>query len=60
MKKDVSERIALSVEETADLLGISVPSAYNLVRTENFPARRVNGRWLVSKKGLEEWLNKKD
>ena len=51
-----SGKVAISVSELADVIGISEKGAYNLVRRKDFPASfRLGGRWLVSVSKLEEW-----
>ena len=35
------EKLALSVHETAEILGVSVPTAYELARRADFPAFHV-------------------
>ena len=51
-----SEKIALSVAEVADVLGISKPTVYKLLRRADFPAFKVGTRTLVSRAKLEEWV----
>lgn len=53
-----SEKLALSVTETAEALGISRPTVYRLLRREDFPGFKIGGRQLVSRKGLTEWIDK--
>jgi excisionase family DNA binding protein len=50
------QRLTYTVEEAGDLLGISCGSAYNLVRTGQIPALRMDRRILVSRVVLEELL----
>lgn len=51
-------RLALSVEEVADSLGISRPVAYELTRREGFPVVRVSERRLiVPVDALRRWLD---
>lgn len=50
------DKIALSVPEAAGLLGISKPSMYNLIHRADFPSFKVGGRTLVSRAGLEKWV----
>lgn len=54
--KDETKKIALSVSETARILGISRPTVYQLLRRSDFPAFRIGSRWLVSRSGLEAWV----
>lgn len=51
-----AEKMALSVSETAEILGISRPTVYQLMRRTDFPAFRVGARWLVSRDGLARWV----
>lgn len=50
------QRLTYTVEEAGDLLGISRGSAYNLVRTGQFPALRMGRRLLVSRVALKDLL----
>lgn len=49
-------KITLSVEETADILGISRASAYELAKRKDFPSFRIGNRILVKRVALEQWL----
>ncbi len=45
------------VEEAARYLGIGRQTAYDLAARGELPgALRLGGRWVVSRKALEEWL----
>ena len=50
------ERIAVSVAEAAQMIGISVPKAYALVKSGQMPAKRVGKRWVVPVDKLKEWV----
>lgn len=50
------EKLALSVSETAKLLGISRPTLYTLLRRQDFPSLKVGTRTLIPTDGLREWL----
>lgn len=50
------EKIALSVPEMAEALGIGKSKAYELVNMAGFPAVRVGKKIIVSKDGLKRWL----
>ena len=50
------QKIALSIDETADALGVSRPTVYNLLHKQGFPVFRVGGRTLVSAEGLQRWV----
>lgn len=49
----------LSVPEVAVVLGISLAGAYELVRSDNFPAFRIGSRIIVPKDKIIEWLDQK-
>lgn len=49
-------RLTWTVEEAADLLGISRPSGYEGVRTGAIPSVRIGRRILVPRAALEQLL----
>ena len=51
------ERLTLTVEEAARLLGISRGLAYEMARCGKLPVVRLGRRLLVSKAALERMLN---
>lgn len=51
-----AERLTLTVEETAHLLGVSRGLAYEMVRSGRLPVIHLGRRLLVPKHGLEEIL----
>ena len=63
MKKEIFKSyeelpLMLSVPEMAAALGISRAGAYELARSEGFPALRIGTRIVVPKDKLQEWVNK--
>ena len=48
----------LSVPEMATALGISRAGAYELARSEGFPALRIGTRIVIPKDKLQEWVDK--
>ena len=50
------EPLAVSVSKAAEMLGISRPKIYDLMRQEGFPSFKVGGRTLVSVEGLKIWI----
>ena len=50
-------KMTLTVDETAEELNVSRPTAYELVRQEGFPAFRIGQRILVSREGLQRWID---
>lgn len=51
------EKLTMTVNEMAVALGVSRPVAYQLVKSSGFPAINVGRRIVISKSGLERWLN---
>lgn len=47
---------AVSVAQAAEMIGISVNHAYELVHAGIIPAKHVGKRWLVPVAALEKWL----
>ena len=50
------EKLAVSVEESGKLMGVSRQVAYKLSRRADFPTLRIGRRVLVPRKQLEEWI----
>ena len=50
--------LMLSVLEMAAALGISRAGAYELARSEGFPALRIGTRIVIPKDKLQEWVDK--
>lgn len=50
--------LMLTVKDLANVLGIALPSAYELVKRVDFPAIRVSDRRIViPKDALQKWVN---
>ena len=47
----------LSVPEVTAVLGISRAGAYELVRSDGFPALKIGSRIVVPKERFIEWVN---
>ncbi len=56
MPEKINRAMCHKVEDLCGLLGISRPTAYELVHREDFPKVRVGRRLLIPRAGLEEWL----
>ncbi len=58
------EKTTMSVQELAAQLGVSLPKAYALVKSEGFPSIRIGTRILIPVDAFREWLviasNKKE
>ena len=53
---DDMEKQTISVQELSSQLGISLPKAYELVKTPGFPVIRIGTRILIPVDALKEWL----
>ena len=47
----------LTPQELAEILGVSVPFCYTLVRSKGFPSFRVGKKWLIVTDKLMEWID---
>lgn len=56
-KKPKYRGMAMSVEDMADELAIGRNVAYQLVQQPDFPSFMIGRRLLVSRKGLQEWID---
>ena len=50
--------MTLTVDEMATELNISRPTAYELVKLPDFPAFNIGHRVLVSRSGLQRWIDR--
>ena len=53
------KKLTLTVAEAAELLGVSLPTAYELAHTEGFPTLRIGRKLLISRVGLELWVDRR-
>ena len=54
--EDLEDRITLTVEEVASLLGLGRTAAYEAARRGQIPSRRLGRRVIVPVAALLEWL----
>ena len=50
------DKLAYSLTETAQVLGVSRPTVYALIKQPGFPVFQSGGRKLVSVEGLRDWI----
>ena len=50
--------LMLSVTDMAEVLGISRAGAYELVKTEGFPAFSIGSRIIIPKDGFIAWIKR--
>ena len=53
------EKTTISVQELSAQMGISLPKAYELVKTPGFPTIRIGTRILIPVDGFKAWLRTK-
>ena len=51
------EKLTLSVQEAADLIGISKPKMFELLRSGEIPCKRIGKKILISHQMLVDWIN---
>ena len=50
------KKLTLSIQEVANVLGVSRPTVYKLAQMSDFPAFHLRGRVVISADGLERWV----
>lgn len=50
------DKLAYSMTEASEVLGVSRPTVYTLTKRADFPAFKVGARTLISAAGLREWV----
>ena len=52
----MGDKLAYSMTEAAEVLGVSCPTVYTLAKRADFPSFKVGTRTLISAEGLQEWV----
>ena len=55
---EATQKLAISVAEAAELMGVSVPLVYQLVKRADFPAFKLGTRTLINRRLLETWIDR--
>lgn len=50
------DKLTYNATETAQVLGVSRPTVYQLMKQDGFPVFKVGSRTLVSAEGLRAWV----
>lgn len=50
------EKLTITVEEMAEVVGVSRPKAYELIHKEGFPTVRMGRRIVIPLDSLKRWL----
>lgn len=56
-KQRLFPAMTMTVDEMAEELNISRPTAYDLVKQTGFPAFHIGQRIIVNREGLQRWIN---
>ena len=57
-RKEQMDKTTMSVQELSAQMGISLPKAYELVKSPGFPTIRIGTRILIPVNAYKEWLLK--
>ena len=57
-RKEQMDKTTMSVQELSAHMGISLPKAYELVKSPGFPTIRIGTRILIPVDAYKEWLFK--
>jgi len=52
-----NEKLAYTLQEAAQIVGVSAPTMSEWVRIPGFPAFRSGKRWIIPAAALERWLD---
>lgn len=52
----MADRLAYSTSEAAQVLGVSRPTVYTLIRRSDFPSFKIGQRTLIPAEGLRAWV----
>lgn len=50
------EKVTLSVNEVAELIGVSTTTIYTMVRQNEIPCKKVRGRIIFHRETIDKWL----
>lgn len=53
----MEERFALTLEEAAAAMGVSLPTMRDIARRQDFPAIRKGRRWIIPRRAFADWLD---
>ena len=55
--KQMNEKRCYSVSDLQEMLGISKPAVYELLKRKEFHWVMIGGRYKISKRSFDEWLD---
>jgi len=56
MSDATGRKEVLTIEEAAELLGVSVKTFNKVLHSENIPGRKIGREWKFSRQALIEWI----
>ncbi|MFJ7954030.1 helix-turn-helix domain-containing protein [Lysinibacillus sp. NPDC096418] len=54
--KEVLTKVTMTVKETADYIGISRGTVYNMVKANQIPHVKIGGKILFHRETIDKWL----
>lgn len=52
----MTNKLTITVKEMSEMLGISIPKAYDLVKSEGFPSIQLGRRIVVPFEPFKQWI----
>ena len=56
--ENIAEKRCYTVKEVQEMLGISRPTVYELLKKNEFRWIQIGNKYRISKKSFDEWLDK--
>ena len=57
--ENIAEKRCYTVKEVQEMLGISRPTVYELLKKNEFRCIQIVNKYRISKKSFDEWLDQK-
>ena len=57
--ENIAEKRCYTVKEVQEMLGISRPTVYELLKKNEFRWFQIGNKYRISKKSFDEWLDQK-
>ena len=57
--ENIAEKRCYTVKEVQEMLGISRPTVYELLKKNEFRQIQIGNKYRISKKSFDEWLDQK-
>jgi len=52
----MENKLTISIQEAAKMLGVGIPSIKKLIDDGDFPAFKIGRRYFISREGVEQWV----